>query len=116
MRAASPAYSNYVLFILFVAYVFNFVDRQIISILAEPIRRDLGISDTQLGLLTGTAFGIFYATLGVPIARLADLWVRRHIIAIGLVLWSGMTAISGAQTASTSSRFSRATSVFIVRG
>jgi predicted MFS family arabinose efflux permease len=98
LRAHGPGYANYVLFILFVAYVFNFVDRQIISILAEPIREDLGINDTQLGLLTGTAFGIFYATLGIPIARLADLWVRRHIITIGLVLWSGMTAISGAVT------------------
>jgi predicted MFS family arabinose efflux permease len=96
LRPASPRYANYVLAILFVAYVFNFVDRQIVSILAEPIRRDLGLSDTQLGLLTGTAFALFYATLGIPIARLADLWVRRHIIAIGLALWSAMTALSGA--------------------
>ena len=95
MRAESPAYSNYVLGILFVAYVFNFVDRQIISILAEPIRTELGLSDTQLGLLTGTAFALFYATLGIPIARWADLWVRRNIIALGLALWSAMTALSG---------------------
>ena len=101
MRPASPAYSNYVLFILFVAYVFNFVDRQIVSILAEPIKKELGISDTQLGLLTGTAFGLFYATLGIPIARLADLWVRRHIIALGLTLWSVMTMISGSVTSFT---------------
>lgn len=96
MRTHGTGYANYVLFILFVAYVFNFVDRQIVSILAEPIRKDLGISDTQLGLLTGTAFALFYSTLGIPIARLADLWVRRHIIAIGLTLWSAMTALSGA--------------------
>jgi MFS family permease len=95
LRPASPLYANYVLFILFVAYVFNFVDRQIVSILAEPIKEELGISDTQLGLLTGTAFGLFYATLGIPIARLADLWSRRNVIAIGLALWSGMTALSG---------------------
>ena len=95
MRPQSPFYANYVLFILFVAYVFNFVDRQIVSILAEPLKKDLGISDTQLGLLTGTAFGLFYATLGIPIARLADVWSRRHVIAIGMTLWSGMTALSG---------------------
>jgi predicted MFS family arabinose efflux permease len=95
LRAGSSAYSNYVLGILFLAYVFNFIDRQIISILAEPLREELGLSDTQLGLLTGTAFAIFYATLGIPIARWADLWVRRHIIALGLALWSGMTAVSG---------------------
>ena len=95
LRPPSPLYANYVLFILFVAYVFNYVDRQIVSILAEPIKLELGVSDTQLGLLTGTAFALFYATLGIPIARLADLWSRRHVIAIGLALWSGMTAVSG---------------------
>jgi MFS family permease len=88
-----------VLGILFVAYVFNFVDRQIISILLGPIKRDLGVSDSMMGFLAGPAFAIFYATLGIPIARLGDLWVRRTIIAIGLALWSGMTAVSGlAQT------------------
>ncbi len=94
-RPITPGYANYVLFILFLAYVFNFIDRQVIAILAEPIKTELAISDTQLGLLTGTAFALFYATLGVPIARLADVWVRRNIIAIGLVLWSAMTAVSG---------------------
>lgn len=96
-EAAPPsrAYSNYVLAVLFVAYVFNFVDRQIVSILLEPIQRDLGVSDTAMGFLSGPAFAIFYATLGIPIARLADRWVRRSIIAIGLALWSGMTAVSG---------------------
>jgi MFS family permease len=80
---------------LFLAYVINFVDRQIVSILAEPIKKALGLSDSMIGFLGGPAFAIFYATLGVPIARLADLWVRRSIIAIGLTLWSGMTALSG---------------------
>jgi MFS family permease len=89
------AYANYVLAILFVAYVFNFVDRQIISILAQPIQQALGISDSWLGFLGGPAFAIFYATLGIPIARLADVWVRRSVIAIGLALWSAMTAVSG---------------------
>jgi len=94
-NGASSAYANYVLAILFVAYVFNFVDRQIISILLEPIKNDLGVSDSAMGFLTGPAFAIFYATLGIPIARLGDLWIRRTIIAIGLALWSGMTAVSG---------------------
>jgi predicted MFS family arabinose efflux permease len=94
-RPITPGYANYVLAVLFVAYVFNFIDRQVIAILAEPIKKELAISDTQLGLLTGTAFALFYATLGVPIARLGDVWVRRNIIAIGLVLWSAMTAASG---------------------
>ncbi len=94
-RAERPAYANYVLAILFVAYVINFVDRQIVSILAEPIKQALGVSDSWIGFLGGPAFAIFYATLGIPIARLADLWVRRSVIAIGLALWSAMTAVSG---------------------
>jgi predicted MFS family arabinose efflux permease len=93
--AISPAYSNYVLGVLFLAYVFNFIDRQIISLLLEPIKADLGVTDTAMGFLTGTAFAIFYATLGIPIARWADVWVRRSIIAIGTAIWSGFTAASG---------------------
>jgi predicted MFS family arabinose efflux permease len=89
------AYANYVLALLFVAYVFNFVDRQILGILLESIRRDLQLSDSVMGLLTGTAFAVFYATLGLPIARLADVWVRRTIVALGLALWSAMTVASG---------------------
>jgi predicted MFS family arabinose efflux permease len=92
----TPAYANYVLALLFVAYVFNFIDRQILGILLDSIKRDLQVSDSVMGLLTGTAFAVFYATLGLPIARLADVWVRRTIIALGLALWSGMTALSGA--------------------
>jgi predicted MFS family arabinose efflux permease len=92
----TPAYANYVLALLFVAYVFNFIDRQILGILLDSIKRDLQVSDSVMGLLTGTAFAVFYATLGIPIARLADVWVRRTIIALGLALWSGMTALSGA--------------------
>ncbi|HKA16453.1 MAG TPA: MFS transporter [Myxococcota bacterium] len=94
-RAERPTYANYVLGILFVAYVINFVDRQIVSILAQPIKDALGVSDSWLGFLGGPAFAIFYATLGIPIARVADLWVRRSVIAIGLALWSAMTALSG---------------------
>jgi MFS family permease len=91
----APAYANYVLALLFLAYVFNFIDRQILGILLESIKRDLEVSDFWMGMLTGFAFAVFYATLGLPIARLADLWVRRTIIALGLALWSGMTALSG---------------------
>lgn len=94
-RAERPAYANYVLAVLFLAYVINFVDRQIVSILAQPIKDALGVSDSWIGFLGGPAFAIFYATLGIPIARLADVWVRRSVIAIGLALWSGMTALSG---------------------
>src|SRR5262245_6488360 len=92
----SRRYANYVLAVLLLAYIFNFIDRQIISILLQPIKEDLGASDSAMGFLSGTAFALFYATLGIPIARWADVWVRRSIIAIGLALWSGMTALSGA--------------------
>lgn len=91
----SPHYASYVLALLFVAYVFNFIDRQVLGILLESIKRDLDVSDSIMGLLTGPAFAVFYATLGIPIARLADSWVRRTIIALGLALWSAMTAFSG---------------------
>jgi predicted MFS family arabinose efflux permease len=94
-RPAVTPYAWYVLGTLFVAYVFNFVDRQIISILLEPIQKDLQVSDTAMGFLSGPAFAIFYATLGIPIARLADVRARRSIIAIGLATWSAMTALSG---------------------
>ncbi len=78
-----------------VVYVFNFLDRQIISILAEEIRRDLGLGDAQIGFLYGTAFAVFYAIFGIPLGRLADVWNRRSLIAVGLAVWSGMTAVSG---------------------
>ena len=88
-------YPKYVLGLLVVVYVCNFVDRTILTILLEPIKRDLGISDTALGFLTGFAFAVFYTFAGIPIARLADRGVRRNIIAVGLVVWSSMTALSG---------------------
>jgi predicted MFS family arabinose efflux permease len=90
--AGSP---RYVLGLLFVVYVFNFVDRQILSILLEPIKRDLGVSDTAMGFLTGWAFAVFYTFAGIPIARYADTGVRRSVIAAGAALWSAMTALSG---------------------
>jgi MFS family permease len=93
--APSPGYARYVLGVLVVVYVLNFLDRQIISILAEDIKADLGISDSQIGFLYGTAFAVFYAIFGIPLGRLADVWNRRTLIALGLAFWSLMTAASG---------------------
>ncbi len=81
--------------LLFVVYVFNFIDRQILTILAEAIRLDLGLSDTALGFLGGFAFAVFYTFAGIPIARWADRGSRRTIIALGLFAWSAMTALTG---------------------
>ena len=89
----SRDYTHYVLGMLVVVYVFNFIDRQIFAILAQSIKTDLNLSDTQLGALGGVAFGIFYATLGIPIARLADRYSRVNIIAISLAVWSVMTSL-----------------------
>ena len=86
---------RYTLGVLVVVYTFNFIDRQILSILIEPIKLDLGISDFGMGLLSGTAFAIFYATLGMPLALVADRWNRRNLIGLSLAVWSGMTALSG---------------------
>ena len=91
----SPAVRNYALGVLVVVYTFNFIDRQILSILLEPIKQDLGLSDSALGMLTGFAFALFYATLGIPIARFADRSNRRNLIAWALAIWSSMTAVSG---------------------
>lgn len=88
-------YSNYALAVLVLVYVFNFIDRQILSILAEDIKADLGLSDANLGFLFGTAFAVFYAIFGIPLGRLADIWNRKNVIAIGLFAWSAMTALSG---------------------
>lgn len=89
---------NVALALLFAAYAFNYVDRQILVILGEPIRTEFGLNDKQLGFLTGTVFALFYATLGVPIARIADRWNRVNILAGALALWSAMTAIGAAAT------------------
>ena len=93
--APAPRYAWYVLGILFVVYVLNFVDRQVISILAEDIKRDLHLKDEDLGFLYGTAFGVFYALFGIPLGRLADSWHRVRLMTVGLALWSTMTALSG---------------------
>lgn len=93
--AVSDRYRNYVLFILFSVYGLSYVDRQILSILLEPIRKEFNFGDTELGLLSGLAFAIFYATLGIPIARFADRYSRVNIITISLLLWSAATALTG---------------------
>jgi len=86
---------HYALAILVVVYTFNFIDRQILSILLEPVKAELGLSDTAMGMLTGFAFAMFYATLGIPIARFADRSNRRNLIAWALGIWSVFTALSG---------------------
>jgi MFS family permease len=94
-ESKSMAYPWFVVFILMVAYVFSFVDRQILNLLVGPIRRDLGISDTQMSLLMGFSFAIFYTILGIPLGRLADSRSRRGLIVAGVVVWSLMTALCG---------------------
>ena len=91
----SPGYANYVLGALFTVNVFNFVDRQVLSIFIGPIKAEFGVSDTSMGFLVGFGFALFYTVAGIPIARWADRGTRRTIIAIGLALWSAMTVASG---------------------
>lgn len=88
--------SYYALTLLFIVYIFNFIDRSIINILSIPIKAELGLMDWQIGMLgAGLPFAIFYTFMGIPIARLADTKNRRNIIAISLAVWSGFTALCG---------------------
>ncbi len=89
-------HKGYVLVVLFLVYALNYVDRQILVILGQPIKLEFGLKDWQLGFLTGTAFALFYATLGLPIARIADRANRVSIIAAALAIWSGMTSLCAA--------------------
>jgi len=91
----SPAARRYAMVLLAVVYMFNFIDRQILSILLPAIREEFIVPDIALGFLVGPAFAIFYVGLGVPIARLADRVNRRNLIALAVAVWSGMTALSG---------------------
>jgi MFS family permease len=88
-------YRFFVLFVLFLVYTFNFVDRQIVGILAGSIKADLGLTDTQLGLMGGIAFAVLFASLGIPIALLADRFNRVWIVTLSLALWSAFTAACG---------------------
>ncbi|MDZ7643161.1 MAG: MFS transporter [Woeseiaceae bacterium] len=92
----SPGARRYALAILVVVYTFNFIDRQILAILLPAIKAEFVVADWVLGFLAGSAFALFYATLGVPIALLADRYNRRNLIALALAIWSGMTALSAA--------------------
>lgn len=91
----SASYKRFVLVMLTIVYAFNFIDRQILVILQEPIKADMGLSDAQLGLLSGFSFALIYVTAGIPIAWWADRSNRRNIVSMALAVWSGMTALSG---------------------
>ncbi|WP_422059521.1 spinster family MFS transporter [Sphingopyxis sp.] len=91
----ATGYSWYVLSVLVVVYILNFIDRQVISILAVDIKADLGLTDADMGFLGGAAFAVFYALFGIPLGRLADNWSRVKLLSVGLALWSTMTALSG---------------------
>jgi len=95
MALPGRAYRSYALVLLMVIYVVNFIDRQVVSILAEPIKQDLGLADWQLGLMTGLAFAVLYTVLGVPIARVAERGDRPLIISAAVAVWSAFTALSG---------------------
>jgi predicted MFS family arabinose efflux permease len=101
-KLAAPGLTDssvrYGLWLLLVIYTLNFVDRQIVAVLGEDIKRDLGLTDTQLGLLGGLAFALFYTFLGIPIARIAERGNRVGIISAALVVWSGFTALCGTAT------------------
>lgn len=94
-RPEGQGYARYVVLALFVVYTFNFIDRQIVAVMQEPIKAYFDLSDLQLGLLTGPAFALLYAILGLPIAFLADRWNRVSIISISLAVWSAFTALFG---------------------
>ncbi len=100
MQPESPTrqYSNYVLFVLGLVSVTNYYDRNLISILVEPIKRDLSLSDSQIGLLSGIGFALMYSILGIPMARLADRYGRVRILSAVLAIWSTMTVLSGRTT------------------
>jgi len=91
----SRGYTRYAMWLLLGIYIVNFLDRQVINILAEPIKNDLGLSDTQLGLMSGLAFAVFYTFLGIPLARLAERRNRAYIIGGSVAVWSGFTALCG---------------------
>ncbi len=94
-KTPSKSYRTFALVLLTVVYGFNFIDRQIVGILAPFIQEDLGLTNTQLGLLIGFAFALFYTVIAIPIAWLADRYSRVNILSIALATWSGFTALTG---------------------
>src|SRR5215813_8344453 len=86
-------YAWYVVFALMICLTLSFIDRQILGLLVDPIKRDLGVSDTRIGVLQGLAFALFYTFMGLPVGRLVDRYSRRAIIVTGVVFWSAMTAL-----------------------
>lgn len=92
---SSLRYAWYVVGVLMLAYISSFIDRQVLTLLVKPLKRDFGITDTQVGLLIGFSFAIFYTLLGIPIGRLADRKSRKSIILWGITIWSFMTVICG---------------------
>jgi len=90
----SLGYAWWVVIALTAVYTLSFVDRTILGLLVPSIKRDLGVSDTQIGLLQGLAFSLFYTLMGLPIGRLADRWNRRNLIVAGILVWSFFTTIS----------------------
>lgn len=89
---------TYALWILIIVYIFNFIDRQIVNILQEDIKHDLGLNDTQLGMMTGLTFAVVYCTMGIPVARIADSTSRKAVMVVSLAIWSAFTAICGLAT------------------
>lgn len=95
INPVSSGYRRYALWVLLIIYTLNFLDRQVVNILAEPIKRDLGLADWQLGMMTGLAFAIFYTVLGIPIARMAETKNRPFIIGASVAAWSAFTVLCG---------------------
>lgn len=94
-RYPNPGYAWYVVILLTLAYILSYLDRQVLSLLTELIKADLGLSDTQMGLLLGPAFALFYACMGIPLGWMADRYSRRTIIGVGITLWCAATAAAG---------------------
>lgn len=95
INPVSTGYRRYALWVLLIIYTLNFLDRQVVNILAEPIKQELGLADWQLGMMTGLAFAVFYTVLGIPIARIAERKNRPMIIATSVAVWSGFTVLCG---------------------
>src|SRR5579859_5219107 len=107
ITSSASAQKWYALGVLIVVALFNYIDRQSLAILQIPIKHDLGLSDTELGALTGLSFALLYSTLALPIARLADRASRVRIIAAALAIWSVLTGASGLATSFAALAFCR---------